>query len=288
MNVSISGSLRHAAILTLLFALSVIGSGSAFAKVTLGVPTLSFSNQTQTSIDVTVTAATPNGAPAGFTLQWMTYADYVLNGSTFFATCDASFAANMNSRFALAAGQSVTVTVGNFNVEPGFSTSCGGPLICGTEYVFRVFAHGNSDFNKSAFSAPYFGPGTTTLPCTSSGSCTLTQGFWKNHPDSWPVDSLFLGGNEYTEAELLQILTTPDGGNGLLILAKQLIAAKLSIAGGSIPDAATASAITDADGLIGSLVVPPIGSDFLAPGPAVTAAASTIDNWLTTNDCGLE
>ena len=81
-----------------------------------------------------------------------------------------------------------------------------------------------------------------------------------------------------------------DSGNGLLILAKQLIAARLSIAGGSIPPAPVAGAITDADGLIGSFTVPPVdgSTDFLAPSTAVTDAASTIDAWLNANDCGPE
>jgi hypothetical protein len=25
--------------------------------------------------------------------------------------------------------------------------------------------------------------------------CTLTQGFWKNHPEAWPVDLLTVGGS---------------------------------------------------------------------------------------------
>src|SRR5688572_26918437 len=55
--------------------------------------------------------------------------------------------------------------------------------------------------------------------------CTLTQGFWKNHAEDWPVASLMLGANTYTSVELMAILDEPVAGNGLIALAHQLIAA---------------------------------------------------------------
>jgi len=53
-------------------------------------------------------------------------------------------------------------------------------------------------------------------------------------------------------------------GNGLIILAHQLIAAKLNIAHGADP-ADAAQAIADADAMTGSLAIPPIGSGYLPP-----------------------
>ena len=55
-----------------------------------------------------------------------------------------------------------------------------------------------------------------------------TQGFWKNHPNDWPVDELDLGTESYDQAALSVILNQPVQGNGLVSLAKQLIAAKLN------------------------------------------------------------
>jgi cysteine-rich repeat protein len=86
------------------------------------------------------------------------------------------------------------------------------------------------------------------------GDCTLTQGYWKNHPGAWPVSSLKLGSVSYDKDELLAILKTPVKGNGLIQLAHQLIAAKLNIAAGA-DDASIEVSITAADALIGSLVV---------------------------------
>jgi hypothetical protein len=107
--------------------------------------------------------------------------------------------------------------------------------------------------------------------------CTLTQGFWKNHASAWPVSSLTLGTVSYTKTQLITILKTPVKGNGLISMSHQLIAAKLNIASGA-SDAAIASTIAAADALIGSKVVPPIGTDKIAP--SVTSSLNdALDNF---------
>jgi hypothetical protein len=62
----------------------------------------------------------------------------------------------------------------------------------------------------------------------------------------------------------MAILDNPAQGNGLVILAHQLIAAKLNIANGADPSAVQ-QAVTDADNMIGVLVAPPIGNGYLPP-----------------------
>ena len=70
-------------------------------------------------------------------------------------------------------------------------------------------------------------PGVTA----SQENCTRTQGFWKNHEETWPVEELSLGNVTYTKTELLAILRTPPRrGDATYILAHQLIAAKLTVA----------------------------------------------------------
>jgi hypothetical protein len=73
-----------------------------------------------------------------------------------------------------------------------------------------------------------------------------------------------LGQGVYGQAELLSILGQPVQGNGLVSLSRQLIATKLNIANGANPTE-IADAVSEADALIGSLVVPPVGDDFIAP-----------------------
>lgn len=60
------------------------------------------------------------------------------------------------------------------------------------------------------------------------GGCTLTQGYWKNRPDAWPVESLMLGDVVvYTKAELIELLKPPTRGDAGIVLVQQLIAAKV-------------------------------------------------------------
>jgi len=102
-----------------------------------------------------------------------------------------------------------------------------------------------------------------------NGCAFFTQGYWKNHPDAWPLDTLTLGTVTYSKDQLLLILRRPVRGNGLVALAHQLIAAKLNVAlneqaGFTIPDSVQ-DLIRSADSLIGQLVVPPVGTGWLHP-----------------------
>lgn len=111
--------------------------------------------------------------------------------------------------------------------------------------------------------------------------CTSGQGYWKHIYPTWPVSALQLGSVSYTAAQLESILLEDAGvgpaANGLVILAHQLIAAKLNVARGAPAPAAIASA----DTLIGSLIVPPVaGAGYLAPADvsALTQALDTFNN----------
>jgi hypothetical protein len=301
MNLRISRSLRRAAFcacFSLLAALLI--SPACVAKPpapsgSLGTPTLVPGSATQTTIDITFIAGA-GGAPAGFTLQWTTEAAFIAAGNKWpDISCDASFSGNASGgAFSLAnAGDSITLTVPTFAAQqgvPGFSeqSGCNTPLVCGTTYVFRAFSHNvPQGLNKSDFSAVVF---ATTLPCSSG--CTLTQGYWKTHgpepvghnTNAWLLTSVQLGTVVYTDVEALAILNYSVVGNGLISLAHQLIAAKLSIANGAVPPPDIAADIAAADALIGSLVVPPIGTDSLDP--SVTGdLTDALDAWLNANDC---
>jgi hypothetical protein len=121
---------------------------------------------------------------------------------------------------------------------------------------------------------------TSTPTPTPAGGCPLTQGYWKNHPNAWPVNSLMLGSQTYTKAELLNILNTPSGGDASLILAKQLIAAKLNIAAGSDPTPVS-STITHADSLLSmfSGKLPYHVNPSSAIGQMMVSDGDTLDNY---------
>jgi hypothetical protein len=78
------------------------------------------------------------------------------------------------------------------------------------------------------------------------------------------VTELQLGNVTYTQDQLLAILRQPVRGNGLVLLAHQLIPALLNIANGSDPSCIQQT-IDEANALIGDLVIPPVGTGYLAP-----------------------
>ncbi len=287
------------ALLLLVFSARVYAR-KAPAKLPLSPPILSVGLVTSTTIDINVTGAPLYGAPAGFSLHWMLYSDYLLYGwdgpLLGSRKCGASFAANPNSRYSLAVGQTLTVKVGSFLLDPGTSTDCPDVLDCDTAYVFRAFAHANRNYEASdkgnLFDALNNPLPVTTLPCNNTQGCTFTQGYWKTHgprptgnnSNVWTVPGLNLGNPPtfYSQVQLQDIFdATPAGGNGLVSLAHQLIAAKLNIANGANP-AALGTAITDADNLIGPLVVPPVGSGFIS-----SANTSGLTNFLDKYNNGI-
>jgi hypothetical protein len=124
---------------------------------------------------------------------------------------------------------------------------------------------------------------------TAAGTnrCPLTQGYWKTHPAAWPVTSLTLGTVVYNQSQLLSILNTPAKGDASIILAYQLIAAKLNIANGSDPTPIAAT-IATADGLLDGCMLPCHVKPSSSLGMQMTAAAAILDqynNGLLTPDC---
>lgn len=141
-------------------------------------------------------------------------------------------------------------------------------------------AEGPSSTNPTAFSSGVGNDNGQLLLYTNVAiptiACTYTQGYWKNHAAAWPVTSLDLGTVTYDQTQLLSILNAPVQGNGLISLAHQLIAAKLNGATSSTPG--IGASIAAADALIGSLVVPPVGSDYLDPS-ATSSLTDALDDF---------
>jgi len=258
-------------------ALALLVALPAFAaapKAKMSPVAISVASIAQTEVTLNVTAGS-TGAPAGFSIQWMTLADFTALGGwplsdATTGLCKGSFSGNASlSRYNLLANETAQVKVGDFLFDNGASTNCSNELKCGTTYVLRGFAHANNTLYRSDFTPDFT---CATLACPHEASCTYTQGYWKNHgptgcasgnnTNQWPVTSLTLGTVSYTDVQLCQILQ--QSGGGLVALAHQLIAAKLNVANGADSTAVDA-AIAAADAPVGGLVVPPVGSGFLAP-----------------------
>ncbi len=267
----------------------------AEAKTTLTAPIVRCAGATQASLNLEICGTGANGAPAGFTVQWVAVGpagESQCPGPEFAwpssetGLCDASFSGNArDSRYSLGPGDCVTVNIGDLLLDNGASTSCPDALDCDTLYVFRAFAHANSSFNRSPFTGNTC---CSTAPCSGlEEGCTFTQGYWKTHgpagcatgnnTNQWPVSSLTLGTVGYTDLQLCSILDKAPAGNGLITLAHQLIAAKLNIANGA-DGSAIATAIANADTLIGGLVIPPVGAGSLTPA-SVSTLVTALQNY---------
>ena len=270
-------------------------AGWAGKTGTMDAVRLSCGGGTSVSFDVGVCAGPNTGAPAGFSLQWIT-ADQLAKGpdgvagtlddntwpSSDLDLCKGSFSGNAFGHFySLGKNQCTSLQIGdNLFDDTGASSNCANtPLLCGTTYAVRGFAHANAGLFRSPFTSNL----CSTAACEPVGGCTYTQGYWKTHgpvptgnnSNEWPVTSLTLGTVGYSDLQLQSILDTP--GNGLLALAHQLIAAKLNVANGA-DDSSIAGAIIAADALIGGLVVPPVGTGSLAPS-ATSTLTSTLDSF---------
>jgi hypothetical protein len=139
-------------------------------------------------------------------------------------------------------------------VRSGLTWSQQGKLSASdTAYGFggSVAIRGSLIVVGAPFEGPYIG---AAYVFKTYNRLLVGPGFWQNALFAAPVDLLTMGDKTYTQGELLTLLSTPVGGgpkaDASLILAKQLIAAKLNIASGS--DATPVAAIiADADSLLG-------------------------------------
>lgn len=245
-------------------------------------PTITCVASGETEITLKITAG-PSGAPAGVSLHWTTLDDFNANGwggdiCALSLSGQPSYTGNTTTKWELGPNESFEIKIGSINLnETGLSVhgdGCDGDLLCGTTYVFRVFAHATSEHKRSAFST---GTQCTTADCPSE-DCTLTiGGYGSNGPGAcdvggdgkqwWPqsvinAGGMSLGSNFYTLAQLCTILNPGEGGNCLRQMARQLIAAKFNTIWGANCQS-IADAIACADQVIGSKVI-------LGPTPSVS------------------
>lgn len=260
---------RYRAALLTLAAMLLLVPGLALAA--LDTPTVTLVDRGHGKMVLDVTAG-PSGTPEGFAMYWMTNQDYVDYGEVwpdlltypglhwaFFTGQPTLNTFEQFTSFRLGPNQTIRVELGDLEGETGLNTNSPEEMTSDVDYVVCAFAIGGPSGSRSGYSLNAQG-----TPTTQGLGCTYTIGYWKNHESAWPVSSLTLGSVNYSQAQLLQILNEPTGGNGLISLAKQLIAAKLNIENGA-DGSAVSAVILAADAQIGALVVPPIGGGYLDP-----------------------
>jgi SdrD B-like protein len=117
-----------------------------------------------------------------------------------------------------------------------------GVLTNGQSATTVVVASGGTSSNFGFFQNSAANPGTGTI------------GYWKNHPEAWPVSTIPVGGNTYTVAQAISWFNKV-GKDKTTIMFAQLVAAMLSVK---------------------------IGNDSSCVGPTISAANA----WLVTNPLG--
>jgi photosystem II stability/assembly factor-like uncharacterized protein len=119
--------------------------------------------------------------------------------------------------------------------------------------------------------------------------CPLNQIYWRDNPDLWPVETIILGTiHSYDKPQLLAILDIVDLRDASVILAKQLIAAKLNVANGAPVPTEVTDAIRESDELIEELVIPARIKLLTPVGLAMVKRAGYLwlyNNNLLTRDC---
>lgn len=110
--------------------------------------------------------------------------------------------------------------------------------------------------------------GVFAAPAMASECCPRTPGFWKNHPEAWPVDSIVIGGTTYTKAQAIAAMQQAPGDK-TYTLFRALVAARLNVLSGCCPCPMGAQAISDA-------------CAWMAENPLGSGVAGSDDAW----DCG--
>lgn len=251
----------------------------------LDAPDVTFLSSDRTSLTLQVHAGI-TGAPAGFEVQWLPldsyeafggWPDASYTGDSRFSGIPTLYVTPGTPSYQLAGDQSVDVVIGKLFDETGVVADNTDELMDGTDYVVRVRAIATASLAASAYSPTSTG---STKPRTGT-DCTVTLGYWKNHPEAWTsVVWARIGEVNYTNAQLRSILNQPAKGNGLISLAHQLISVKLNGYLGATPPPDVSAAMEQANAMIGSLVIPPIGSGRLAPA-STSALTSTFDQFNT-------
>ena len=161
----------------------------------------------------------------------------------------------------LAVGASYTCVVGPVTARTGQHTDTG-----------KVTAKGGTTTVFDKDDANYYGKSDKVVG-------TGTPGYWKNHPEAWPVSSITIGGVSYTKAKAINWLNTADRGDKTVTMFRHLLSAKLNVLNGT-DSSCIASTISAADAWMQTHG--PVGSGVAASSAAWqqgSSLATKLDNY---------
>ena len=124
--------------------------------------------------------------------------------------------------FDVTAGDTVQISLPvptGFQVSPVPSSCLSG--ICNSGVL-------NSGFSVITTTANFLGQNFGFFQSAASNPGTGTPGFWKNHPDAWPVQSITIGGVAYTKAQAIGWMGRV-GKDKTTTMFAQLVSAELNV-----------------------------------------------------------
>jgi hypothetical protein len=136
---------------------------------------------------------------------------------------------------------------------------------CATR-VIHIMAPGESFLDADFCFTPPSGPGTGT------------PGYWKNHPEAWPVESIVIGGVTYTKRQAIAWMSKPEKGDKTLTVFRHLVSAKLNVLIGNA-DGCISADIATADAW---MAIHPVGSKVSGSSAAwaeISGTATKLDDY---------
>jgi hypothetical protein len=104
------------------------------------------------------------------------------------------------------------------------------------------------------------------ITVTQQGPGTGTPGYWKNHPEAWPTETITIGGVQYSKPDAIAEMDRPTRGDKTRTMFRALVATKLNIMIGNDPSCILDSVVA-ADAW---MVEHPLGSRVKGNSPAWT------------------
>jgi hypothetical protein len=123
-----------------------------------------------------------------------------------------------------------------------------------------VMVEGEIDANKIGCVVIFY---NSKIPETGEG--TGTPGYWKNHPDAWPVEEITIGGTTYSKDDAIGYMSTPERGDKSFTLFRALVCAELNVMIGN-ESGCVDDTISDAD-------------DWMADHPVGSGVRGSSDAW---------
>ena len=132
------------------------------------------------------------------------------------------------------------------SLEPGESRTCTATgIVESGQYANLGAVTGEYDCTLVSDTDPSHYYGVMMAPGTG------TPGYWKNHPEAWPVDEITIGGVTCPKEDAICLMKTSGRGDKRYTMFRALVAAKLNVFIGN-DDSCIAESIAAADAWMGT------------------------------------